>query len=172
MANYKHRNSKKKKVFQRFPLGWILAIIIFYFFINSLNVSMSGVPREISYSDFYGILKDSPDRIKSVTKVETVLNGEFSDNTKFFLNIPENDTELLSLMRANLKHFEVKPQRTLLTNLLFSFGPIILLIALWWMMASRGEQLGNRIMTFGKVRPKVHAEEGPDRVTFGDVAGV
>jgi cell division protease FtsH len=40
------------------------------------------------------------------------------------------------------------------------------------MMAARGEQLGNRIMTFGKVRPKIHSEKDGDRVTFSDVAGV
>jgi cell division protease FtsH len=75
-------------------------------------------------------------------------------------------------MRQNLKHFEVKPPRTLWANLFYSLGPVVLLIFFWWMMAARGEQLGNRIMTFGKVRPKIHSEGDGDRVTFNDVAGV
>jgi len=137
-------------------------------------VPLSGVPREISYSEFYGILKDKPDNIKSVAKIETILQGEFNDGSKFFLNIPDNDTELLNLMRQNLKRFEVKPPRTLLVNLLYSLGPIILLIFFWWMMAARGEQLGNKIMGFGKVRTKIHSQkEGEEKVTFNkDVAGV
>ncbi|MCM8781394.1 MAG: ATP-dependent zinc metalloprotease FtsH [Candidatus Omnitrophica bacterium] len=49
---------------------------------------------------------------------------------------------------------------------------MILLILFWWMMASRGEQLGNRILSFGKVRPKIHSEKDGERVTFNDVAGV
>jgi cell division protease FtsH len=126
----------------------------------------------MSYSDFYSILKDSPQKIKSVTKIETLLQGELTDSTKFFVNIPDNDTDLLSLMRQNLKHFEVKPPRTLWANLFYSLGPVVLLIFFWWMMAARGEQLGNRIMTFGKVRPKIHSEGDGDRVTFNDVAGV
>jgi cell division protease FtsH len=134
---------------------------------------MTGIPKEISYSGFYEILKTSPEKIKSVTKVETVLQGEFTDNSKFFVNIPENDTELLSLMRQNLKRFDVKPARTLWANIFYSLGPVILLIFFWWMMAARGEQLGNRIMGFGKVRPKIHSEKEGEKVTFNnDVAGV
>jgi len=132
---------------------------------------MSGVPKEISYSDFYATLKNNPAKIKSVTKMESVLQGEYSDGSKFFLNIPENDQELLGLMRQNLKHFEVKPPRTLWANLFYSLGPVILLIFFWWMMAARGEQLGNRIMGFGKVRPKIVSEK-EQKVTFNDVAGV
>ena len=67
--------------------------------------------------------------------------------------------------------FEVKPARTFLVALLFNLGPILLLIFFWWAMASRGEQLGNRIFTFGKVRPKVRTEK-EEKVTFNDVAGV
>lgn len=163
---------KKKGIFNRFPFGWIFAILIFYLLISSLNVSVTGVPREISYSDFYSILKDNPEKIKSVTKIENVLQGEYSDNSKFFVNIPENDTELLSLIRQNLKHFEVKPPRTIWVNLFYSLGPVLLLIGFWWIMASRGEQLGNRVLSFGKIRPKIHSEKDGDRVTFSDVAGV
>jgi len=162
----------KKSIFKRIPFGWVFAILIFYFLISSINVSVTGVPREMAYSEFYKVLKNNPDRIKSVTKIETILQGEFNDNAKFFVNIPENDTELLSLMRQNLKSFEVKPPRTLWANLLYSLGPVVLLILFWWVMASRGEQLGNRVMSFGKIRTKIQSEKDGDRATFSDVAGV
>jgi len=173
MAKDNIPKSKKNKILRRFPWFWLLIIVVFYLLINSLTIPITGVPKEISYSGFYEILKTSPEKIKSVTKIETVLQGEFIDNSKFFVNIPDNDTELLSLMRQNLKRFDVKPARTLWANLLYSLGPIILLIFFWWMMAARGEQLGNRIMGFGKVRPKIHSEKEGEKVTFNnDVAGV
>jgi len=170
MANNKLHKSKRRNVFQRFPMGWLFGIIIFILLINMLSIPITGVPKEMSYSDFYLVLKDHPDKIKSVAKIETVLQGEFTDNTKFFVNIPENDPELLNLMRQNLKHFEVKPPRTFWATLLFNLGPILLLILFWWLMAARGEQLGNRIMSFGKVRPKIQSET--EKATFSDVAGV
>ncbi len=171
MANNHTHKSKKKSIFQRFPWGWIVGVFVFYLLISSLNVSVSGVPKEMTYSNFYSMLKNSPDKFRSVTKIETVLQGELTDNTKFFVNIPENDNELLNLMRLNLKNFDVKPPRTFWTSLIFNLGPILLLIFFWWMMAARGEQLGNRIMSFGKVRPKMHTEQN-QKATFNDVAGV
>jgi len=173
MAEHNIPNSKKNKIFRRFPWFWLVVILVFYLLINFLSIPITGVPKEISYSDFYTILKTTPEKIKSVTKIETVLQGEFTDQSKFFVNIPDSDTELLSLMRQNLKHFEVKPPRTLWANLFYSLGPVILLIFFWWMMAARGEQLGNRIMGFGKVRPKIHSEKEGEKVTFDkNVAGV
>jgi len=168
----KSHKGKKNNILKRFPIGWLLAFIVFIIIINSINVPLSGVPQELSYSDYYNILKTNPQQIKSVTKVESVLQGEFTDNSKFFVNIPDNDTELLNLMRENLNRFEVKPPRTFWATLIFNLGPILLLIFFWWMMASRGEQLGNRVLSFGKVRPKVHSDKGTEKVTFLDVAGV
>jgi len=164
------RKSKKNNIFKRFPFGWIFALIIFILIINSFNIPITGVPREMPYSGFYQILKNTPEKIKSVTKIETILQGELTDNSRFFVNIPENDPELLNLMRQNLEHFDVKPPRTFWVTVLFNLGPILLLIFFWWMMAARGEQLGSRILNFGKVRSKVHSPT--EKVTFNDVAGV
>jgi len=164
-------NSKKNNMFKRFPFGWLLAIFLFIMLVNTFNnMPIAGVPKEISYSQFYQILKDNPERIKKVTKTESILQGDFSDNSRFFVNIPDNDPEMLSLMRQNLKNFEVKPARTFWVSLLFNLGPILLLIFFWWMMAAKGEQLGNRVMSFGKIKPKIHGET--EKTTFNDVAGV
>jgi cell division protease FtsH len=172
MANNKNPGPKKPPILKRFPLGWLIAVVVFYLFITSINFSVTGVPRKMAYGEFYGILKDSPAKIKSLSKTENLLEGELSDNTRFFVNIPDNDTELLNLIRQNVKQFDVRPPRTLLVNLFYSLGPVVLLIVFWWMMAARGEQLGNRVMGFGKVRPKLHNEGESEKVTFNDVAGV
>ena len=170
MANNKAHKSKKNNVFQRSPFGWILLIILFFIVVNFLNIPVTGVPKEMTYSDFYKVLKEEPQKIKSVVKVESRLHGEFTDNSKFNVNIPENDQDILSLLRNNVKSFDVQPPRTFWTAMLFNLGPIILLIFFWWMMAARGEQLGSRIMSFGKVKPKIQTES--EKVTFSDVAGV
>ncbi len=166
----KKNNNLKSNPLKRFPIGWIFAFIVFVLMINAFNIPISGIPKEIPYSSFYKTLKEDPSRIKSVTKTESVLQGDFTDGTKFFVNIPENDNDLLSLIRQNLKSFEVKPARTFWLSLLFNLGPILLLIFFWWMMAARGEQLGNRVMSFGKIKPKIQGET--EKTTYNDVAGV
>ncbi len=165
--NKTNKNNKNK----RFPFGWLLSFFLFILLINAFsNIPITGIPKEISYSQFYKILKDNPERLKQVTKTETILQGDYTDNSKFFVNIPENDPELLNLMRQNLKSFDVKPARTFWVSLLFNLGPIVLLIFFWWMMAARGEQLGSKIMTFGKVKPRIQSDT--EKATFNDVAGV
>jgi len=172
MANNKTPKNKKQGVLKRFPVGWLVVIILFYLLITSVNFSVTGVPQKKTYSEFYAILKNTPDKIKSLSKVENLMEGELTDNSRFYVNIPDNDTELLNLIRQNVKQFDVKPPRTLLANLFYSLGPVVLLIVFWWMMAARGEQLGNRVMGFGKIRPKLHNEADSEKVTFNDVAGV
>jgi cell division protease FtsH len=162
--------AKKKNILQRSPLGWIMMIVLVFIILNSINIPINGVPKEMTYSEFYTILKNNPASIKNVVKRELILQGEFEDKTGFIVNIPENDTELLDLMRKNLKSFDVKPPRTFWLSLLFNLGPILLLIFFWWMMAARGEQLGGKIMGFGKMTPKIHT--GNEKVNFNDVAGV
>ncbi|MDD5561400.1 MAG: ATP-dependent zinc metalloprotease FtsH [Candidatus Omnitrophica bacterium] len=161
----------KNNLFKRSPLGWLLIIFLFIMLVNTINnIPITGIPKEIPYSQFFRILRDNPESIKQATKTEIILQGEFSDNSKFFVNLPENDPEMLSLMRQNLKNFEVKPARTFWISLLFNLGPILLLIFFWWMMAARGEQLGSRIMSFGKVKSKIQSDN--EKATFNDVAGV
>jgi len=163
---------KKNKTLSRIPWGWLSIVILLYLFFSSPFMNTSTAPKEIPYSEFYQVLKNSPDKIRSVTKVESVLQGDMADNSKFFVNIPDNDPALLTMMQQNLKRFEVKPPRTLLTTLLINLLPVGLFIIFWWMMASRGEQLGSKIMTFGKIQAKIHSGKDNERVTFADVAGV
>ncbi len=166
----KRTNKKLHKKQLRLPILWILVIFAVFYLLSNVKISPSGAPQEIAYSDFYRILKNNPKRIISVTKTDNLLQGEFSDRSRFFLNIPDEDRELLALLRDNVDHFEVKPPRTLWANLFFSLGPILILILFWWMMAARGEQLGNRIMSFGKARPLIQSEA--KKATFEEVAGV
>jgi cell division protease FtsH len=171
MDPQKKTKPNKTNIIKRFPFGWLLAFFLLIMLMNSFNnIPVTGIPKEISYSHFYQTLKNNPESIKKVTKTESILQGEFSDNLKFFVNIPENDPEMLSLMRQNLKNFEIKPARTFWISLLFNLGPILLLIFFWWMMAARGEQLGSRIMSFGKVKSKIQSNN--EKATFDDVAGV
>jgi cell division protease FtsH len=161
-----NKNNAIKRIF-----GWLLFFFLLIMLMNSFNnISVNGISKEITYSQFYQVLKNKPESIKKVTKTENLLQGDFSDNSKFFVNIPENDPEMLTLMRQNLKNFEIKPARTFWITLLFNFGPILFFIFIWWMMAARGEQLGSRIMSFGKIKSNIQSNN--EKATFDDVAGV
>jgi len=163
-------NKKTSKKQWQSPILWILIIFGVLYLLSNIKIPSTSAPQEIKYSDFYRILKNNPERIAAVIKRENLLEGRFSDGSRFYLNIPENDRDLLKLLRENVEDFKVELPRTLFTQLLIYFGPILILILFWWMMAARGEQLGNRIMSFGKAKPIIHSES--KKATFKDVAGV
>ena len=79
MANGNPLKNKKNKFLKRVPFNWIIALVVLYFLISSLNMNANGVPKEMTYSSFYKILKEEPRKIKSLvlTKVENELKGEF-----------------------------------------------------------------------------------------------
>ncbi|PIQ86139.1 MAG: cell division protein FtsH [Candidatus Omnitrophica bacterium CG11_big_fil_rev_8_21_14_0_20_43_6] len=171
MPLQKKPKSNKTNKIKHFPFGWLLVFFLLIMLMNSFNnIPVTGMPKEMAYSQFYQLLKNNPESINKVTKTESILQGDLADNSKFFVNIPDNDPEMISLMRQNLKNFEIKPARTFWITLLFNLGPILLLIFFWWMMAARGEQLGSRIMSFGKVKSKIQSNN--EKATFEDVAGV
>lgn len=170
MPKLKPTINNKMKV-KRPNIMWLLIFIGVIYFLNFVNVTLP--IKEIKYGDFYRLLKENPatGAIAHVVKIDSRLEGELKDNAKFVVLIPDDDKDLLALLRENVEHFEVKTQ-PLLLSLLFSLGPILLLILFWWLMAARGEQLGNRIMGFGKIRAKLSDETKTQKTTFNDVAGV
>ena len=164
--------TKMNKVPAKRPNILLLLIILGIFFLIRY-MSVYFPVKELKYGEFYRLLKENPSRgdIVYAAKIDSRLEGQFKDGSHFFVVIPENDKDLIPLLRENVAQFEVKPQ-PLFLSLLFSLGPVLLLIFFWWLMASRGEQLGNRILGFGKIKSKATDEAARQKITFNDVAGV
>ncbi len=59
---------------------------------------------------------------------------------------------------------------SILSSLLFSILPLIILVGLFWFMMSQMQGGGSRVMQFGKSRAKLATKDTP-KVTFADVAG-
>jgi len=137
------------------------------------SVSMEMQPKELLYSEFYAMLKDNPStgRVVSADKVENSIEGQFSDGARYKVNIPDQDEDLLRLLRENVPSFKIKP-RSMWTTLFYYMGPTILLIAAFYFIFYRGaSQGGSRILAFGKSRAK-QIVGGQNKITFKDVAGV
>ncbi|OIO37032.1 MAG: cell division protein FtsH [Candidatus Omnitrophica bacterium CG1_02_44_16] len=151
-------------------LIWLLFIMATFYLMGTFQ-NGAAARRELSYSEFYRVLKDNPSNLRSVNMTEDVLSGELVNGTHFFVNIPADDKDLLALLRSNAPDFAVKPAKTLWTNILFSLGPVILFIGFLWYFSYRGAEVGNRIWSFGKIKARAGGES-KEKVTFADVAGV
>lgn len=149
---------------------WLLLIFIVILMLH--NFSQEKV-KHFSYNEFYHQVLNNAQtqQIKNAVKKENIIEGELADGAKYTVNIPENDQDVLRLLRENVDDFDVEPPRTFWLNLFFSLGPLVLFFVFFWFLMYRGAaQGGGRLLSFGKSKAKLSA--GNTKVTFDDVAGV
>jgi len=144
---------------------------------QSSSMTSMGKYEELSYNAFYKILEEGDETrriqtIRLIESTENVLEGNYDNGTQFRVVIPQNyDESLITLIRQNVDDFTIKPPALLLSQIFFSFGPIIFIILIIWYFSHKGSQMGNKIWSFGKSRAKIN-DKNNNQVTFKDVAGV
>src|SRR3989338_4141060 len=123
---------------------WVLILFGIVYLFRSGSQTAERPTQELSYSKFFDALKENPTtmRIKSCAKTDNIVRGEFSDGAKFMVNIPENDQDLIRIMRENVRDFDIRPPKTLWMNLFYSLGPMILFILFLWLFVYRGGGAG------------------------------
>ncbi|HKY77924.1 MAG TPA: ATP-dependent zinc metalloprotease FtsH [Acidimicrobiia bacterium] len=102
-----------------------------------------------------------------------VIKGELKDGKKYELKFPDRFTdEITTKVIDSGVSLPVDGQKdSLWVTLIFNFAPFILIIAVIAFFMNQAQGGGNRVMSFGKARPKVVNKDTP-KVTFADVAGV
>src|SRR4030042_136371 len=173
------KQNKQNKEKKPSPNGrnLILLILVIFgvtYFLQWASMTFEKAPQELTYRDFYHMLKDnrSNERIANATQTEDKIQGKLAGGGKYVVNVPHDDPALLELLRDNVKEFSIEPPRTFFSNLFYSLGPMLLFILFLWFFIYRGAASGGgRVFSFGKSRAKLATEEHL-RVTFDDVAGV
>lgn len=170
-------NNKKKPPNNIFLRKALLIISICLGVIWLMNAG-SDISRgsELSYSEFYYLLEHNLEdpTIEWVKLTENFIRGGYTKDKgggNFHLYIPEGDKEVFSILRNKVKDFQVEPPRVW-GSLLFSLVPMLLFIAFLWYFSMKGNQLGSRVLGFGKSRAVFMDKEKSTKVTFKDVAGI
>lgn len=179
MAQNNNYNKQKPKPVRpngaRDFLIWILILIGLTYFFQWGQVMFEAPPKELTYSSFYSLLtkKDAQLKVKSAYLSEDKIGGKLSDGSKYVVNIPLNDPDLVKTLRDNVEEFDVRPPKTFLSNFFWTIlGPIVLVTLFWFMMyRGAGGAGGGKILSFGKSRARFATDEHL-KVTFNDVAGV
>jgi cell division protease FtsH len=171
------RKNTSNNNFLRTMFIWIIIFLGIVWFANLFNTEMGGLVKKLSYNEFYYLVENNikVPTIESVKKIENKIEGKFTQEKgggHFYLYIPEEDRELIPLLRKNVKKFYIEPPRTLLVSLFYSFAPILLFIFFLWYFSYKGSQVGSRVWSFGKSRARIIEKEKSPKVTFRDVAGI
>ncbi len=150
-------------------VSFYLLIIIIAISIIDYYSSRTVTKLEVSYTQFLKQVNDQ--NVERVTIVDNTIKGKLKDGQEF-TTITPNDPTLINSLRD--KGVDIKaeqpPQPPWWTTIFSSVLPMLLLIGVWFFIMQQTQGGGNRVMSFGKSRAKLHSED-KIKVTFADVAG-
>ncbi len=148
---------------------WVLFGLMMILVFNLLETSKPD--DEIVFSDFTAKLQQDEVTEVTIKKPENLIIGTFKSGVKFKSYAPD-DPDLIKELRAKNVKISAKPDHTpWYLNILFNFGPVILLVFLWLFFMKQMQTGGNKALSFGRSRAKLVSEKGI-KVTFADVAGI
>ncbi|MGO0121686.1 ATP-dependent zinc metalloprotease FtsH [Desulfothermobacter acidiphilus] len=160
---------------------WLKSLIIYLLLVLGVVVLLryatpvSSPADHISYSAFRSLVTQG--EVKEVTiRTENSANyitGKKKDGAKFETVGPPFDTTLLPLLESKNVTIEQQPapQTGWWSSLILTVLPMLLILGIFFYMMQQAQGGGNRVMSFGKSRARLHTDERK-RVTFDDVAGI
>jgi cell division protease FtsH len=169
--------TRAQKIF-RGPLFWIIvaifAVSIFGQISSAANrytvVTTSQALDAIAKSDVESaLLIDNNQKLQLILKSGKTIKGASKVEASYVIR---QEPTIVDALTANppVKGWDVDvPRQSMLVSLLFSFGPILIIGLLLFLMMSNA-QGGNRVFSFGKSRAKLQNPDVPQN-TFADVAG-
>ncbi|HDH11568.1 MAG TPA: ATP-dependent metallopeptidase FtsH/Yme1/Tma family protein [Nitrospirae bacterium] len=127
--------------------------------------------EEMIFSDFMSELQQNNVEEVTIKKPENLIVGTLKNGLKFKTFAPDYPDLVKDLQNKGIR-ISAKPDHTpWYMNVLFNFGPIILLVFLWVFFMKQMQAGGNKALSFGRSRAKLISEKGI-KVTFSDVAGI
>jgi cell division protease FtsH len=98
--------------------------------------------------------------------------AQYADGQEFKVTLPQNYPDLVrELEQSNVEIRAEKPRENPLIAVLFTWAPVLLIVALWIFFMRQMQTGGNKALSFGKSKAKLLNTTGK-KVTFKDVAGV
>jgi cell division protease FtsH len=164
-----------------------VGILLLLLALNWIAVAVFAPPKErisVPYTPFF-LDQVRKGNVKDISSEGDTVKGDFRKKTKyqkkkadrFETVVPTfaNHAQLSALLQDHNVTVNAKPpgERSLLETILFSFGPTLLIVGLFILLARRaaGGGAGGMLGGFGRSRAK-RIEPSEQHVTFEDVAGI
>jgi cell division protease FtsH len=149
----------------------ICAIVLVYMAVKS---SRGAPPRNLTASDFVNSIQDGKvkDAVITGTDVQGTLIEANGATQPFHTVIPPNWPDIYKMMKDKNVTFSFKDSSgSSWVGILFNAVPVLILLGLWIFMMRQMQSGGNKALSFGKSRARLHSSQ-QKKVTFKDVAGV
>jgi len=148
---------------------WLVISLVMIMLFNMMT-QKDREHKSVPYTAFLTAVEEG--RVTEVVIQGSNIEGQFADKTRFKTYAPD-DPNLISHLTAKNVPIEARPDedRSFWVTLFVSWGPILLLIAVWIFFMRQMQAGGGKAMSFGKSRAKL-LNESSAKVTFNDVAGI
>jgi cell division protease FtsH len=155
--------------FQKNLALWLVISLLMIMLFNMMTQKESD-QNQINYTEFLSSIDDG--QVSNITVQGNQISGSYVDGGKFQTYAPL-DEQLIPSLKEKGVVIEAKPaeDQGFWFTLLISWGPILLLIAVWIFFMRQMQSGGGKAMSFGKSKAKLLTDT-QGQVTFKDVAGV
>ncbi|MBD3305100.1 ATP-dependent zinc metalloprotease FtsH [candidate division KSB3 bacterium] len=161
------KNKKKKKIPKRTHFTIWYVIIVFFILSIIQQLFLAGSIQDISYGEFKRKL--TAGEVKYVNITPQLIRGVLKDG-RSFVSIRVEDPDLVSQLDAQGVDYSGKYENRLIGAILSWVVPLAIFFLIWqWLFRRMGA--GGAMMSFGRSKAKVFAED-ETKVTFDDVAGI
>ncbi len=161
------KRARRKRT--QFSLWYFVAAFLILSFINTqlLREEITHLP----YSEFKTLLASG--RVVTAEIEREHIKGTIKegDKTKKFRTVRVEDPKLVELLGAHDVEYTGQAENTVLANLLSWVIPPLIILAIWIVILRRMGPGGAGVMSFGRSRAKIYAED-ETKASFDDVAGV
>jgi len=149
---------------------WVVLIMLVVVFVTVVRTGQRGPDRNLIFTQFIHDVADH--KVKEVTISGMEVHGTYTDGAAFHTLIPERYEKIYDKLQDNGVSITVKEANASnWVSLLINAVPFILLLAFWIFMMRQMQSGGNKALSFGKSRARLHSSQ-QKKVTFKDVAGV
>ena len=148
---------------------WLVISLVMIMLFNMMTQQGREL-KPVPYTAFLAALEAG--EVVDVTIQGSNLEGTYSDGSSFKTYAPD-DPDLIKMLRGQGVAIVAEPDETssFWMTMMVSWGPILLLIAVWIFFMRQMQSGGGKAMSFGKSRAKLLSESSA-KVTFNDVAGI
>jgi len=150
---------------------WVVLIAVACMLIFVVRSGQGPKERELSFTSFMD--EAAAGRVAKVTIAANDVHGEMRNpSEQLHTTIPLNYPNIYDLLHSKNVEVNIKDTSSgTWLSILLQASPFIVLAAFWIFMVRQMQSGGNKALSFGKSRARLHSTQ-QKKVTFKDVAGV
>ena len=153
-------------------LFWAVIFLVVVMLFVVVRTTQGPKDQQLTFTEF--VAKVEAGSVDKVTITGNEVHGTYKSNANATLHtfIPVNYPDIIKEMQEHGVNVDIKDTSSSgWVSILVQASPFIVVIAFWVFMMRQMQSGGNKALSFGKSRARLHSTQ-QKKVTFKDVAGV